>query len=208
LLHDRRYDEGSGSLAQLAHELEKEQPTSVLLSSEDFESLYRRPSGLFHLRNVLEATGYEVRIVITLRNPADYVESLYWELVTGFELADDLETFVTTALTEGSIAFNEWDFCFDYTRLLAPFARVFGSRNLLALRYDPDDSVGPLLAACAGSLGVTLSATPSWGRLNARPADGTDTARFAPLSAAQRGVLDATFARTTEDAIAQYAQIP
>src|SRR6516225_2292246 len=40
LTHDRRYTTRAGSLAQLAQELERNQPSSVLLSSEDFVCLY------------------------------------------------------------------------------------------------------------------------------------------------------------------------
>jgi hypothetical protein len=169
LTHDRRYTTRAGSLAQLARELDYKQPTSVLLSSEDFGCLYGRPAALCQLRDALQESGYAVRIVITLRTPSDYVDSLYWQLVNQEGLPYDLETYVTTALTRGSIVHQERDYCFDYTRLLSPFAQVFGPHNLLVLPYDLDDSVRPLLSACADSLGLSLSATPSWGRLYVRP---------------------------------------
>lgn len=54
---DDRYDPGKGSLADLVKELRLAQARSVLLSSGDFEYLYRKPLKLDILRASLAQLG-------------------------------------------------------------------------------------------------------------------------------------------------------
>ncbi len=82
LAGDERFEPASGTIADLASELRAQRrPRAVLVSSEDLEYLYDRPERLASLRGVLEDVGYAVRVVITLRQPSEYLESLYFELV-------------------------------------------------------------------------------------------------------------------------------
>lgn len=169
-LSGRRRDKWSlgRSLTELQKDLQRRQAPSVLLSSEIFECLFRHPDALSVLRDALESLGYGCRVVVTLRTPTDYVQSLYTELAKWHGWTEDIDAFVGRVLADGAIAFREWDFCFDFFRLTTAFADVFGDRYVRALLYDPKDSVGPLLATCGSLLGISLRRVPTGRRLNTR----------------------------------------
>lgn len=210
---DHRFAPGAGSLAQLADELECTRASSVLLSSEDFECLYRRPNALLRIWETLGAAGYTTLVVMTLRQPSEYVQSLYTELVWQ-GLRSNLATFVRRALSDGRIAFRQWDFCFDYSRLSSTFARVFGESHVRVLRYEPDDSVGPLLTVCGSLLGLSLHSIPNQERLNNREArrdhseEPEDPVSADVLTASERDALDATFGKGLDDALSRYGAQP
>ncbi len=166
LLGDERFDPEAGSLAGLADELRERRPPAVLISSEDLEYLHDKPDRLVTLRDLLEDLGYSARIVITLREPSEYLESLYYELVHQGR-AGDFDVFVTEALEQRGI-FSPGGIELDYSRLIGGFAGVFGDRALRVLAYDHDDAVGPVLTAFADALRIRLTAVPDWPRFNVR----------------------------------------
>ncbi len=96
---DERFDPEAGSLADLSDELREHQPSAVLISSEDLEYLHDKPDRLLMLRDLLGDLGYSARVVITLREPSEYLESLYYELVHQGR-AGEFDTFVTEALEQ------------------------------------------------------------------------------------------------------------
>lgn len=204
---DERLQASAGKLVDLTAELEAGQPGAVLLSSEDFEYLYRKPDRLAQLREALEALGYRVEVLVALRQPSDYAESLYWELGKhGLQMS--LADFTGEILARGGITFRSWDFRLDYQPLVASFARNFGPEAIHVLRYQESEFVGPLLATCGDLLGLSLAAVPGWQRHNQRPASGAgpDPVGMAPpvvriadrcrllLTPAERQQIDAAFA--------------
>jgi hypothetical protein len=194
---DDRYDPTRGSLVDLVVELEKSQPRGVLLSSEDFEYLYRRPEELEKLRSELAMLGYRARVVVALREPTEYLESLYAELIK-HGLDKDVRTFVTEALAEGGVIFHNWDFRLDYEQLVAGFAAVFGARSVHVVPYDRVDSVGPVLASCGDALRLRVSPIAGWQRFNVRSEPSGVEGVLTPGSAvAQHGDARSSVGRLT-----------
>lgn len=167
LTGDRRYRRRAGSISTLADELRRVHAESVVLSSELFQCLYRNRDALLRVRTTLRGVGYLSRIVMSVRRPSEYVQSLYWEL-TLRGLRESPESFVDRVLSDGTFVFRELDFCFDYNRLACAFSEVFGESNVRVLRYNREDSVTPLLDACGALLGLSLSPGTDWKRLNTR----------------------------------------
>jgi hypothetical protein len=217
---DERYDPVAGSLADLADELAKARPGAVLLSSEDFEYLYRRPEALRSIRRTMERLGYRTHVLVVLRQPSEYLESLYVELCK-HGLEEEFDRFVARSLAEGGIVFRGWDFRLNYEQLVASFAAIFGKRAVHILRYDPVDSVGPLLEACGRLLALTLSPVVGWARFNQRPsetkASAGDRSRDpghhrlaeagvsrASLTTIEREGIEATFSRSVDDLVRRY----
>ena len=167
LTGDFRFEPADGSLDDLVHELGLHQPQSVFLSSEDFESLYRRAEALEGLRFALEEFGYGVEVVVVLRDPVDYVPSLYEELHK-HGLDRTLNDFVNGILANGGIMFRDWDLRVDYKQLVTGFADVFGVEAVHAVRYERNDSVGMVLNAASALLHLPLMPIDGWPRLNVR----------------------------------------
>jgi len=208
---DERFDPGAGTLADLAGELRDHRPTGVLISSEDLEYLHDKPDRMVTLRGVLEDAGYSARIVITLREPSEYLESLYYELVHQGR-AGEFDTFVTEALEQRGI-FSPGGIELDYSRLVGGFAGVFGNGALRVLDYDRNDAVGPVLEACADAIGTPLTAVPGWTRFNvrddperARPPDGGRPAP-AVLSRSQHEAIQIAFGATFASVLRQYRPV-
>jgi hypothetical protein len=165
---DDRYDAASGSVADLVVELEQSVAPAVLLSSEDFEYLYRKPAKQAVLRQELEQLGYKVHVVAVLREPTEYVASLYVELLK-HGLAQDLHDFVVQAVAAGGVLFGKWDFRLDFRQLVTGFVEVFGADSVHVLPYDPGDSPGSVLRASGRLLNLRLVPVDNWERFNERP---------------------------------------
>ncbi len=167
LLDDERYDPAAGSFAELVAELGRDQPPRVLLSAEGFEYLYERPATARRLKEGLEGAGYQVEVVLALREVPGYLESLFYELKK-HGLSVDLSGFVDEAVSNGSIHLRDMAFCLRYEELTDSFASVFGAGSLHVLAYGP--SIVPSFFARVGALlGTTLTEIPEWDRSNVRP---------------------------------------
>jgi hypothetical protein len=191
---DERYDPMAGSFADLADELGKAQPRAVLLSSEDFEYLHRRPEALRSIRRTMEGLGYRTHVLVVLRQPSEYLESLYVELGK-HGLEEELEPFVARSLADGGIVFRDWDFRLSYEQLVSRFAAIFGKRAVHLLRYDPVDSIGPLLEACGRLLALPLSPVVGWERFNQRPSETQPSTGDRPRDAGQHRLAEAGLSR-------------
>lgn len=201
LLQPGAADPAGDPLGQLTAELRESDKPAVILSSENFSVLFGRPERLEALRQALAAAAVDVEVIAVLRNPADYLESLYVELLK-FDLQEQLDEFVAGALARGVVGLGPREYCLDYTRLLGPFAQVFGPASVHTLAYDPEDAVGPLLSACSPLLRLELPTGSARSRLNARatPADG----RRRELTQAERDALLRQFGPAWSDALRTY----
>ena len=209
LTGDTRYDPATGSLEDVVTELARTEAPTALLSSEDLESLYRRPDPMARLRASLEGIGYDVHVVVTLREPADYTESLYEELLK-HGLTQSADEFVDQVLANRAIIFRNWDLCLDYRRLVSGFTDVFGIAAVHTLRYDKADSVSTVLSACGRLFGRPIRPVLGWERQNVRqPVQATEPcspgghsdAPTGPLTEDQRNAVELLLRDAFEDAV-------
>lgn len=217
LIGDVRFDPHSGSLDELVHELQEREPLSVLLSSEDFESLYRRPESLARLRSALEELGYRVEVLVVLRAPVEYVPSLYWELRKS-GLRQSFDDFVAGIIVNGGVMFRNWDLRVNYEPLVTGFAHVFGAGAVHAVRYEREDSVRAVLRATSALLGVPIVPIDRWTRRNVQlREDGWSSSEdadlvkgsgstevAAPMSDAQFKSIASTFRGLVDDLVQCY----
>jgi hypothetical protein len=192
---DKRFQPQAGSVTDLCAELERVHPPAALLSSEDFECLYSRTDRLIALRQAMEGLGYAVVVVVTLREPAQYIVSLYFELQK-HGLTEDFDSFIEAAVQQRGVIFSHWDLRLDYSQLIRGFAGAFGSEALRVLRYEPTDAVAPVLRACSEAAGLRLTPVVPWGRSNVSNEPGPDI-----LSEAQRESVDAAFEGVFEELV-------
>ena len=142
---DDRFEPDRGYLDELAAEVRVLRPPLVFLSSEDFEYLGHRVDRLRVLRRWMRQLGYKPLVVVSLRDVAGYLESLYAELVR-HGLTEDFEPFVRSALSARHVMFRGWVFQLDYARLVASFAEVFGDRSIVVIPFDGNDMIGRFLS--------------------------------------------------------------
>ena len=136
LNRDQRFNPSHGSFRDVVDEIRSRNPPVVCISSEDFEYLYRVPESLSWIKSEMRSIGYQVRIVIYLRSQAEYVESLYAELVKhGLHLG--FREFLGQIVRYGVFVFRDfWTFAFDYQQLLDAFAKVFGNGSMIVRPYS------------------------------------------------------------------------
>jgi hypothetical protein len=132
---DPRFCPEREGLAALEAELACRQEPNVCLTSEDFEYLHSNLAGLQRLVEMLRRRGFTAKAVLYLRPQADYVQSLFAELLRHglrMSFAEYLEGFVSS----GEFTFRDrWHFSMDYRRLLQSYASVLGSENLIVRPY-------------------------------------------------------------------------
>lgn len=145
LVGDDRFEPDRGFLNELADEVQAFRPARVFLSSEDFEYLGHRSDRLRVLRRWMRRLGYKPLVVVSLRDVAGYLESLYEELVK-HGLAEDFEPFVQSALSARRVVFGGWVFQLDYERLVGTFAEVFGDHSIVVIPFDAHDMIGRFLS--------------------------------------------------------------
>jgi hypothetical protein len=162
---DPRYRPQAGSLEDLAGELRSLKPGAVVISSEDFERLFDKPHQLTKLRSVFDTLGYSCVVVVTLREPCDYLESLYYAL-SRRALTQSFDSFVADAIEHRAVRFGTRDFPLDYEQLVEGFATIFGQDALRVLAYDSSDSMTPLFDVCSEVVGLPISPLPGWQRHN------------------------------------------
>ncbi len=99
--------------------------------------MHRRPDLLHRMRQELNSAVMRSEIVVYLRSQAEYLESLYAELVRNgapIVFCEYLEEIVLTgARSVGSF----WVCAFDYNELLDSFAKVFGKDCMVVRPYLP-----------------------------------------------------------------------
>lgn len=122
----------------LLEELRRNELPVAVMSSENFEALYRKPDVLEQIATKLGFCGYEARIVMYVRRQSTYVESLYAELVK-HGLNRGFDAYLDTVLAEGAANFKYWSFCLEYSHLADSFATVFGAECIDVRPYRPEE---------------------------------------------------------------------
>lgn len=156
-----------GTVIDLLAEIERERSAAVVLSSEDFEYLYRLPERLSYLRDALRSVGYTSRVVISFREPVSYIESLYAEL-RKHGMSRSLREVVAEVIECGGLSVGCWDFRLDYQQLLDGFVGVFGKEHVTVVRYDASEVVNAVLRAFEAKIDISLAGLRDVGRLNPR----------------------------------------
>ena len=162
LAWELRAGEQSEALGGLVAEIGKADARCAVVSSEELHPLYRRPHALATVRDAFGATGIAVFVIVYLRRQDHYAESLYGEYVkAGY--ARPFEEYLELILREGTFVPHEGaaPIEFQYTRLIAPFADVFGTHSLVVRPYHSSAQADALprdflsvLAAITGPLAV------------------------------------------------------
>jgi hypothetical protein len=137
---DPRHQRQHGTLDDLFAEIEDVRD-DVILSSEDFECAVFHADAFGEFLARLRANGFDVAIVVYLRNQVDYATSLYMELIK-HGLAEPWRRFLQALVDDGQYAWKHWifPFCYDgLTRQLETFEDV----DLVVRAYDQP---------CGGSL--------------------------------------------------------
>ncbi len=80
LVGDSRFDVAGTTMEALLAEIQ-ECDGNAVISSEEFETLLDRPDAFLPLSEQLRAGGRSLCIVVCLRDPTSYLESLYLELL-------------------------------------------------------------------------------------------------------------------------------
>ena len=133
---DARYRPGFGTLAGLCEELKASPQAAAIISSEDFEYLYCDPRALEVLKVAFGGCGYQVEVLIFLREQSAMIGSLYQELLKhGLDM--HYSAFTCAVIKNGEFAMHgKWRYCLSYERLVAGFAAVFGEAHVHCRRYE------------------------------------------------------------------------
>jgi hypothetical protein len=131
--------------AEFVDSLEKETAASgastVIFSNELLSSRLRSPAELARIKALCDGIARETKIVVYLRNQADFLVSRYTNIVW--------EGGTKEFRFQGPPALA------DYSRLLGRWAEAFGRENIFARRFEPADFPGgDLLADFAGATGL------------------------------------------------------
>ena len=133
---DARYRPAFGTLADLCEELKASPHAVAVISSEDFEYLYGDPRALRALKTAFEDCGYEVEVLMFLREQGAMIGSLYQELLK-HGLDKGYGAFTCAMVRRGEFVMHgKWRYCLSYERLVAGFAAVFGEAHVHCRSYE------------------------------------------------------------------------
>ena len=133
---DARYRPAFGTLADLCEELKASPHAVAVISSEDFEYLYSDPRALRALKTAFEGCGYQVEVLMFLREQGAMIGSLYQELLK-HGLDKGYGAFTCAMVKRGEFVMHgKWCYCLSYERLVAGFAAVFGEAHVHCRRYE------------------------------------------------------------------------
>jgi hypothetical protein len=104
-------------------EIDAAEQQTVVLSSEDFETCTEEE--IAQIDAILE--GFDVHVILYLRNPLDFLVSSYKQFVKGGKTAAPFDTFVER---------GNWKRRCDYSSLIQKWAGSFGADNVHVRLYD------------------------------------------------------------------------
>jgi hypothetical protein len=123
-------------LDALRKELHASKQPVALLSSEELSSLALHPECLTRLREALP-DDYAVKVLAYVRPQGAWAESLYGERVRQATPAPFFSDYVAAIIANGGYSDDDVHLRLplDYTKLLEPFARVFGPESIAVRPY-------------------------------------------------------------------------
>ena len=124
MTRDRRFAPEHGGVDALLAEIGAFEGR-VVLSSEDFEGALLRPALWRGLLEQTSRAGYAPTLVVYLREPVAYLESLYVEILKHGYGGEYLLA-AHAVLEHGVLTFADWVFCFDYPRIVRALRSLDG----------------------------------------------------------------------------------
>ncbi|MGC1429753.1 MAG: hypothetical protein WA822_14285 [Albidovulum sp.] len=144
----KRYARKQALLDALASDIRAFPGHSVLISSEDFETSLADPEALARMKDFAQSAGARPVFLVYLRNPIDYFESLYLQMLMHGQ-PFDADELLERVLQDGCYAYRKWIFHFDYAHIASSVEHVGGLivRNYHTLvggssTYDILDAIG------------------------------------------------------------------
>lgn len=165
LNNDPRFNKAYGSFDDLKKELQDVRTHDVVLSSEDFEHIYYQDSKKKFLFDFFTSLGFDIQIVVFLRNQVDYANSLFSTLLL-FGLNSSFEQYLAEIISkncyyetnyktqDGSTC--KWRFCFDYHKFLTSWSEQFGD-NIICRSFDAERGLGRIEDRFLACLGINPS---------------------------------------------------
>jgi hypothetical protein len=124
-----QFDPNGGTCAALFEEIAQANLPTVCISSEEFEFLAADPNKVRTLARSFLDAGYEPHAIVYLRPQADYLESLYAEIVKRWPV--EFSDFLAAVTSDGIYG----ESCFDYGRLVGVFEEVLGVERVHVRSY-------------------------------------------------------------------------
>lgn len=126
------FEKGTSSeiIAYYNNQLKLNVCDTVIISSEDFCLYDKQPQSIRNLKTFL--SDYDVKIVAYLRDPLEFVVSLYSHAVRSRAVNCDLKSHIA-----GHYNF----FSADYSIRLDPWLQEFGKENLIIKKYAPQEFI-------------------------------------------------------------------
>jgi hypothetical protein len=195
---DPRFGPEYGTVEDLIAEISDAPEQHILVSSEDFACAVHNGPRFRAFIQRLQSAALQVSIVVYLRDQADYVVSLYLEMLRQ-GLDQTFTEFLKPILADGRFEWRAWIFPFDYDKFLARLEALGGVR-VIVRPYENSNGATPvadflsLLGLNPADLGVDSTL-----RLNQRPAIAEAAGLFyanrtgTPLDAADRAAIEALF---------------
>ena len=169
LSRDRRFQRSLGRITELINEISLSNINNFILSSEDFESSLAHPRKIQLLIDQFLSQHINVVLIIYFRNLDDYLISLYCELLkTGMGI--EFSQFAQQIAKMGNFCHNEWEFCFDYNKVLTDLKSLNGA-NILIGNYNSlqDNDVVQDFSTMIGLNLIQLRGDSQANKINKRP---------------------------------------
>lgn len=103
---------------------------NIIISSEDFVLLDTQPSTIQNIKDYF--VEFDVQVIAYLREPIDFMASLYCHAVRSRSVAFSLKKYIAEVYSFRSA---------DYSLRLLPWTRVFGKENIIVKKYEPSEFV-------------------------------------------------------------------
>lgn len=168
LSHDRRFRPEWGDLRTLLQEIDQTDCHKIIVSSEDFECSLLRPQRINKLLNEFKSKNYKVCILIYLRNPLDYLTSLYLELLKA-GLGDEFNAYLRKVILTTKFKYKEWEFVFNHSEMVKSINSI-KDIELMTRDYDHLIENDTVLDFCNALLldGQKINIPQNTNRLNRR----------------------------------------
>lgn len=129
---------------------------NIIISSEDFALLDTQPAIIQEIKDYF--TEFDVKVIAYLRDPIDFMASLYCHAVRSRSVTYSLKKYIAEDYSFRSA---------DYSLRLLPWARVFGKENILVKKYDTNEFVNnSLVGDFFDTIGIELTVDNTLKRAN------------------------------------------
>jgi hypothetical protein len=162
------FDPDYGGVDEVCSEIAGSGAERVVLSAEDLVCLAAEPSLLEDLRRRMEVLGFEVHVLLVLREIESYRQSLFAELWKRDPRRLTRASFDEAIARDGSFEWNGVRYPIDFAELVEVLAGVFGLSRLHVREYQTGSMVEELMSDFAWFFGGALSVEVEEPRENSR----------------------------------------